>query len=287
MKWFSTKLGLGLALSGALVVAAACGPDSIQTATAPDLAVAADHVTDGYGHIEVCKAGVGSGSFTVVSAGTVDGTITMPGPFTLAAGECVEVADVNLIPGVNTIVEVSITETPDPGFLLNPAVEVFEAFIGGSQAFTIANGDKVTAGDDGRVTVTFTNEAEPPPPPGMEGCTPGYWKNLKKHGDAWSADPDAPVSSIFSGASSVGLGDASLHEGLKFQGGNTFEEKSEILLRAAIAAWLNASSADVDYPMTADMIVSEVNAALASGDSDVVLALARQLDEYNNLGCPI
>jgi hypothetical protein len=34
-------------------------------------------------------------------------------------------------------------------------------------------------------------------------------------------------------------------------------------------------------------LVATVNAALASADRDVILALATRLDDDNNLGCPL
>jgi hypothetical protein len=57
------------------------------------------------------------------------------------------------------------------------------------------------------------------------------------------------------------------------------------LLRAAIAAQLNARHSDVGAPLTAAAMVASVNAALASGDRDAMLALASELDRNNNLGC--
>ena len=83
------------------------------------------------------------------------------------------------------------------------------------------------------------------------------------------------------------LANATLAQGLAFQGGDTVEEKSEILLRAAIAAVLNAGHPNINYPLSVLGIVSTVNAALASGDGGTIVTLARALDAQNNLGCSI
>jgi hypothetical protein len=131
------------------------------------------------------------------------------------------------------------------------------------------------------------------PPMADEGCTPGYYKNLKKHLFAWTDagyDPDQSVASVFGEAANApyaALGAATLHEGLSFQGGDSLEEKAEILLRAAIAAVLNASNPNVSYAYTAAGVIADVNAALASGDASEILSLAADLDSANNAGCPL
>jgi hypothetical protein len=133
---------------------------------------------------------------------------------------------------------------------------------------------------------------EPPPPPptttGDEGCTPGYWKN---HADSWPASGYATaqkVQSTFSEASRyAAFGSASLLNALSFQGGAGVEGGVGNLLRAATASLLNAAHPGVDFPRPAAGVISDVNAALASGNRDQMLALAANLDRDNNLGCPL
>ena len=128
------------------------------------------------------------------------------------------------------------------------------------------------------------NPAEPPPPPGDEGCTPGYWKN---HVDSWPPTGYAPgqtVGSVFAGSS---FGGSSLLEALGFGGGPGVTGAQKILLRAAVAALLNAAHPGVAYTQSAASVISAVNAALASGSRDTMLALASSLDRDNNLGCPL
>jgi hypothetical protein len=78
-----------------------------------------------------------------------------------------------------------------------------------------------------------------------------------------------------------------LRAALSLQGGKTFCQKAEILLRAAAAAYLNASSGCVQYPLSAGAIVAEVNTALASCDIQTIIDEATKLDGFNNLGCRI
>jgi len=124
--------------------------------------------------------------------------------------------------------------------------------------------------------------------PSHQGCTPGYWKN---HPDSWAAAGFATgqsVESVFSQASAYpSLGSASLIQALDFNGGSGVEGAARNLLRAAVAGLLDASHPGVDYPRTPGEIVSEVNAALASGDRDTMLAVAAGIDQDNNLGCPL
>ncbi|MDF2773050.1 MAG: type sorting protein [Geminicoccaceae bacterium] len=122
---------------------------------------------------------------------------------------------------------------------------------------------------------------------GEEGCTPGYWKN---HEDSWTGTGFATnqtLESVFDVPDGLGLDNTTLHQALGFGGGPGTLGGAQILLRAAVAALLNASHPDVDYTMTTAEVIAAVNAALASNDRDTMLALAGALDEDNNLGCPI
>ena len=92
---------------------------------------------------------------------------------------------------------------------------------------------------------------------------------------------------MFDVPDSFGLDNRTLLQALSFQGGSSNTAAARILLRAAVAALLNSASPDVDYPLTTAQVIAEVNAALASNDRSTMLALASQLDSYNNLGCPL
>lgn len=123
---------------------------------------------------------------------------------------------------------------------------------------------------------------------GDQGCTPGYWKN---HTGSWPPtgySTGQDVDTVFANVNTYYpvLGNASLLQALAFDGGPGGEGAAEILLRAAVAALLNASHPDVTYPRTEASIISSVNTALLQ-NRDAMLALAAQLDADNNLGCPL
>ena len=127
---------------------------------------------------------------------------------------------------------------------------------------------------------------------GMEGCTPGYWKN---HTDNWSeARPTTLFSARFAAGTSGVLATMTFEQALAGGGGPGVKGGELILARAATAAYLNAAHEGLGFPWrrSADGIdrpalLPTVKAALASGDRAEMLALADRLDTDNNLGCPL
>jgi hypothetical protein len=122
---------------------------------------------------------------------------------------------------------------------------------------------------------------------GEEGCTPGYWKN---HTEDWAGTgftPGQTAGSVFNVGAFPSLASKTLLQTLQGGGGSGTAGAAQILLRAAVAALLNAGHAEVEYPRTTASIIADVNAALASGSRSAMLALAGELDEDNNLGCPL
>jgi len=134
-----------------------------------------------------------------------------------------------------------------------------------------------------------------PDTPGDEGCTPGYWRTHSiyapgNQADAWPPTgwhADQLVTEMFSEAGAYPVGDMTLHEALHGGGGPGADGGARILARAAVAAVLNASHPDVNYPHSVGSIVDAVNEALASGDRRAMTSLAGELDEDNNLGCSL
>jgi hypothetical protein len=121
---------------------------------------------------------------------------------------------------------------------------------------------------------------------GEEGLTPGFWKN---HPDAWADTPYDPDSTtlgdVFSSSKSYFHEDDTMLQALSYKGGPRLDGAAKILLRAAVAAVLNAAHPLVNYPLTLDEIIYQVNSALDSEDRDTMLDLAFDLDTYNNYGC--
>jgi hypothetical protein len=124
-----------------------------------------------------------------------------------------------------------------------------------------------------------------PAPVAFEGCGTGYWKN---HLDVWGGySPTQTVESAFDVPDGYGLDNDTLLKALGYGGGPGATGAARILLRAAVAALLNADHPGVIYPLTEAAVIAQVNAALASGNRNTMLALAGTLDRYNNAGCSI
>ena len=128
-----------------------------------------------------------------------------------------------------------------------------------------------------------------------QGCTPGFWKNnaVKKGANAWPVAPTTTLSQagfVIPGCLSSCAnfsGNTTLAAALSLQGGNDACGKAETLIRAAVAAFLNASSTCVSFDLNPTSVVAETNTALASCDGATIIAEATRLDGLNNLGCPI
>jgi hypothetical protein len=125
-----------------------------------------------------------------------------------------------------------------------------------------------------------------------QGCTPGYWKNLRKHGWAWVYDPDQTVYSVFGDVIDSG---ETLHAALNGGGGDTCEAAFNQLMFHAVAALLNMASPHINYPYPGgidDLIteVQRVSDLCSNGDPtarDEIIMLKTRLDMFNNSGCPI
>lgn len=115
----------------------------------------------------------------------------------------------------------------------------------------------------------------PPPPPGGQGCTPGYWKQ-SQHFDSWPAaySPSTSFESVFGRDVP---GNPTLLDALGLGGGGL-----KALMRHAAAALLN--SASVNYGLTTGQVITKFQAAYDSKDYETTKNL---FDTLNNKGCPL
>jgi hypothetical protein len=118
------------------------------------------------------------------------------------------------------------------------------------------------------------------------GCTPGFWKNCTIHWKATPYSTGQKVGSVFilSGCC-TDLESSTLRQALDFGGGSGVCGAARNLLRAAVAALLNSSSPEVNYPLAESDVIASVNAALATCNRQTIIELAGELDRANNLGC--
>lgn len=148
-------------------------------------------------------------------------------------------------------------------------------------------------GDQGRL-IAYAQGGKascvPDKPLGNEGCTPGYWKQDQHFGNWAPAVPTGTNATKFFDVFNVcdqsnnncnyqGLpANLTLLEALKLQGGGFSS-----LARHAAAAYLSASSKDVEYGLTKNAVITGVINAFKTGN----LAIKAQLEEANEKYCPL
>lgn len=121
-----------------------------------------------------------------------------------------------------------------------------------------------------------------------EGCTPGYWKQ-EQHFGSWTPPytPDTNLRDIFVTTPVELIPDDTLLEALNYGGGGGVEGATQILLRAAVAALLNAASPDVTFPVSVGHVVDTTIDRIESQYRPTILTRAAYFDSINNLGCPL
>jgi len=264
---------------GALAVLAACSADSptaIQDGPGPLMTSfsPADPLP-----VRLCKswldevnpAPTGAFNFTVSAAGAVASV-------DLAVNECADLGP--YAPGT----EVTITENLAPGFVLRAIWRL-------SRTERDGDGFPVTEiiTDPGTTTTTFLVddfqqiffknagvETPPPPPPPSDfaGCTPGFWRQ-PQHFEYWTGySPTDLFSAVFGVARS-----GSLLQNVTATGGG-----ADALARHAVAALLNAASAEVNYTYSVAQVIAAVQGAFATGNFESV---KDNFEAANELGCTV
>jgi hypothetical protein len=126
--------------------------------------------------------------------------------------------------------------------------------------------------------IWFKLEKADTPPPGGQGCTPGYWRQ-DQHFDSWTGyTPGQQFSSVFANA----FPGKTLLEVVWMGGGGL-----KALGRHTVAALLNSSSAGVNYDLTTQQVIDLFNAAYTSGNASLIEETKNQFAFLNEQGCTI
>ena len=125
--------------------------------------------------------------------------------------------------------------------------------------------------DGGRYTLVWTVSNETIPVDfgniytcaAPEACTPGYWKNLRQHGDEWAAAGLDPWADFFDTTFGVAYfdPDITLNDAVRARGGGLGK-----VARFGTAALLSALHPDVDFALTGGQVIELVRA----GDGDAL-----------------
>jgi hypothetical protein len=267
MNYRRTKYFMALALATVAVVGACTdtGPTEPTRVNAPRLNL--NTGTPGQ-KLVLCKQGA-PGTFEVSLAQEALGTLAVTNPFTVNAGECVDVL-IGRANGDGSCCEpldgVTITETSAI------PVSISYAAPEGQNCFITATGPNFISlelNTYNGCTVTFVNQ--PPPPPSGDGCTPGFWKNSV---GSWPAGylPGADFDASFG----VNLFNPNI---TLMQALNLGSGGKNALARHAVAALLNSAAAGVDYGMSTADVIAAVQAAVASGNFESAKNVFEALNE--------
>lgn len=276
-----TPLGSLMAMAVVAVALAACSGDQSQLLAPEGASFDTSPVL--VSHIDLCKFGP-EGSWASFEISATGGTFLLGSEFTFtdvtANGPCKGVWRAS----DGETHSVTITETDrSPGTFLETIIALADDYTVdvGLKSVTLVMEPGSYAG------VYFKNAGEVFEN-GFEGCTPGFWRQAH-HYEYWSGfSPDDTWGGVFDDPGSHSppgrnptpfTASSRLGDVVELGGGEIFA-----LARHAVAALLNASSPDVDYPLTVAEVVSLVNAALASEEYEVS---KNQIEAYNELGCDV
>jgi len=223
---------------------------------------------------ELCKQGSSATfDYSVYDRKT---STTTTGSLSLNDGECRVIA---LFGDVGA--DVTVTETSAQSGYMFDRVDVTRVGVGaGSYSQTTPSVTEFISGTNGGglrgALAVYYNVAEPPPPGGGEGCTPGYWKQ-SQHFHSWTSPytPSTQFSAVFEDA----FPGMTLLQVLGQGGGGL-----NALGRHTVAALLNTASAGVDYDMTTQGVIDAFNAVYPGGDYE---GQKNIFAGYNELGCPL
>lgn len=278
---------VALAAAGALAACSDSGPTAPKSSS-PGFAVTGGDIVAA--HVKVCvddASPAGTYTFDRSASPTTEGTFSVSDGFSVAVGACVDIwSDDAATTPTDPTTDVTVTSASMPANTEISDITVnspFPSTIGSDYATTTAN-----AFHGSVIIFTFA----PTPPPGDEGCTPGYWKQ-SQHFDSWPAAyaPTDLFSSVFTvpggfafqnPESGTDPNTLTLVGALGLNGGG-----ANSVARSGTAALLNAESGDVAYPYTVSEVIDMVNGVLDGSYS--ASTINDQLDGANNGlgGCPL
>jgi hypothetical protein len=264
-------------LTLAAVALAACSSD---LPTTPGLTSAEDSALmtqDGERlDVGICKTWLGEDpvpainwqfNWSATSAPTSGSTTIVPGDFNGPAA-CISLGS------WPAGTEVTVTEVVPDGYTLE--LILLQGRVEGSDQ-KIENPDPPSATFlvDTYQSIYFKNNGmDIPPPPSGEGCTPGFWRQ-PQHFQYWTGFAPSDLFADVFGVDRAGT----LLENVTARGGG-----ADALARHAVAALLNAASAEVNYNLSIADIIAGVQAAYASGNFE---SFKDVLEGYNEQGCSV
>jgi hypothetical protein len=126
------------------------------------------------------------------------------------------------------------------------------------------------------------------PLPVPSGCPAGLWNREAGLWGPTGLTVGQRVMNVFREANEYGpAGAATVRTALRFREGPGLLGAAKRLLAAGVAAVLNAGHPKIEYPLTQVQVVTRVDTALRNDDVAEILALAAELEDANEAGCPL
>ncbi|HEX9944584.1 MAG TPA: hypothetical protein VGG03_21445 [Thermoanaerobaculia bacterium] len=127
------------------------------------------------------------------------------------------------------------------------------------------------------------------PLPVPTGCSADFWSSQgSKPWFAAGLRPEQRVQDVFRESAPYGsVAVAMLRTALRFQGGPGLPGLVQDLVRAGVAALLNAGHPKLEYPLTQTQVLTKVDSALRSADAAAILAATHELERANDAACPL
>jgi hypothetical protein len=126
------------------------------------------------------------------------------------------------------------------------------------------------------------------PLPVPSGCAETFWSGSTAVWGATGTKPGERVVNLFTEARGYSLvATSTLQDALRFRREGGLVGAAKAVVRAGVAAYLNAGHPKIEYPLTRTQVITRVDTALRSFDPETMFAVARGLEEDNGEGCPL
>lgn len=275
LKYLARTAAGAIAIVG---IAAACS-DTSQPITSVDAGMNSAFMNEGVGQsVTVCKVtGVEGQSYEFTASGVGGYIPPMPRGLVPSLTAIQDVSckgfwlaeDPTAAPTALTVTELGDV-VPD-SIVVNPFSLNRQVYTGTNSV--VVNVDYYT----GALIKVYNPTEVPPPPGGMYGCTPGYWKQSQHFGN-WTGYTTGQYYNTVFGVSMLSSS-TTLLQALGLGGGGY-----KRLARHSTAALLNAAALGDDYAFTTAEIIAAVQNAVATGNYDLA---SDAFEMENERGCPL
>lgn len=126
------------------------------------------------------------------------------------------------------------------------------------------------------------------PLPVPTGCAETFWSASPAAWGSTGTKPGERVVDLFTESKAYDVvAISSLQTALRFRREGGLLGAAKAVVRAGIAAFLNAGHPRIEYPLTRTQVLTKVDTALRSRDPETMFAAAREIGQDNGAECPL